>query len=277
MTTSRCAALPFFNDSLLFPDSLMFRKFRILILLLVLASVALAAWRAETRLVAWERTVHVALYPIAADDSPATAAYLSTLDNDSFGEIAEWIDQQIGGYGKTVLQPVVIRVARPLRELPPPAPQGGSALDNMLWSLKLRWWAGEHDAIAGPAPQVRLFVLYHDPERIDQVPHSVGLSKGQLGVIHAYASRRQHRQNAVVIAHELLHTFGATDKYDPRSLQPVFPAGYAEPQRNPLLPQRLAEIMGGRIPVDGERSEIPASLRQAVIGTATAGEIGLLR
>ena len=255
----------------------MFRKFRILLLLLALATVALAAWRAQSRLTSWERTVHVALYPLAADNSPQTAAYLKNLDNDSFAEIGQWIDQEMQRYGKRVLQPVVVRVAPAQQALPPLPPAGGSALDNMLWSLKLRWWAAQHDEIAGPPPQIRLFVLYHAPDNKERLDHSVGLSKGQLGLIHAYAHPRQQRQNAVVIAHEMLHTFGATDKYDLRSLQPLFPDGYAEPQRQPRLPQRLAEIMGGRIPLAKDQAEMPASLRHTVIGPLTAREIGLTR
>ena len=46
----------------------MFRKFRILILLVVLATVGLGAWRANARLSTWQHTVHVAIYPIPADD-----------------------------------------------------------------------------------------------------------------------------------------------------------------------------------------------------------------
>ena len=79
----------------------------------------------------------------------------------------------------------------------------------------------------------------------------------------------------MVIAHELLHTFGASDKYDPATLQPLWPAGYAEPDSEPRLPQRYAEIMGGRIPLAAGRAEIPDSLADTVIGNATAGEIGL--
>jgi len=255
----------------------MFRKFRILILLLALATVALAAWRAESRLTAWERTIHVALYPIAGDNSAKTASYLETLDNDSFQEISQWIDQEMQRYGKGVLQPVVIRVAPPQKVLPPLPDANGSALDNILWSLKLRWWASQHDDIAGPQPQIRLFVLYHDPDSNDRLEHSVGLSKGQLGLIHAFASRRQHRQNAVVIAHEMLHTFGATDKYDLHNLQPIFPDGYAEPDRQPLLPQRRAEIMGGRVPVTTTQADIPSGLRETLIGALTAREIGLTK
>ncbi len=35
----------------------------------------------------------------------------------------------------------------------------------------------------GPAPQVRLFVQYYDPLRFPRLDHSVGLSKGALGVM----------------------------------------------------------------------------------------------
>lgn len=109
------------------------------------------------------------------------------------------------------------------------------------------------------------------------LPHSTGLSKGQLGLIHAFASRQQRRQNNVVIAHELLHTFGATDKYDLATRQPLYPQGYAEPARQPRLPQLLAEIMGGRRPLDLDNSEIPDSLAETLIGPETAGEIGMRR
>ena len=254
----------------------MFRKFRILILLLVLATVGLSAWRANTRLTTWANTVHVAIYPIAADDSPATARFIKALDNDSFADIGQWLQSESNRYGRSILQPVAIRVAPPVHEQPPGLLSQRSALDAILWSLKLRWWAAQHDQIDGPKPQVRLFVLFHDPERNAAVPHSTGLSKGQLGVIHAFASRLQRKQNAVVIAHELLHTFGASDKYDLSTLQPIYPQGYAEPERNPRLPQNLAEIMGGRTPIDEQNAEIPASLTDTVIGPETAKEIGLL-
>ncbi|HSG21783.1 MAG TPA: hypothetical protein VLA64_02360 [Azonexus sp.] len=255
----------------------MFRKFRILILLLILATVGLSAWRANTRLTSWADTVHVAIYPVAADNSPVTAQFISTLSNENFAEIGQWLQGESDKHGRSVLQPVAIRVALPVNEQPPSLASQPSTLDAILWSLKLRWWAAQHDRIDGPKPQVRLFVLFHDPARKAAVPHSTGLSKGQLGVIHAFASRRQHRQNAVVIAHELLHTFGASDKYDPGTLQPIYPQGYAEPERNPRLPQSLAEIMGGRTPIDEQHADIPDSLADTVIGPETAREIGLLR
>lgn len=255
----------------------MFRKIRILILLLVLASVGLGAWRANTRLTAWEHTIHVAIYPIAADDSPATANYLRSLGKDDFDDIAEWMQEQTRRQGLSVLQPIALNLAPVLAEKPPLPPTQASALEAILWSLKLRWWASQHDRIGGPKPHIRLFVLFHDPRKNAVLPHSTGLSKGQLGLIHAFASRQQRRQNNVVIAHELLHTFGATDKYDLATRQPLYPQGYAEPAREPRLPQVLAEIMGGRRPVDADNSEIPDSLAETLIGQQTAGEIGMRR
>jgi hypothetical protein len=254
----------------------MLRKFRTLLLLIVLATVGLTAWRTQARLTAWELSIHVALYPIAADDSPTTAHYIGQLDADSVAEIGQWIESESRRYGKSVLQPVVVRIAPPLASRPPLPPAHPGALDAILWSLQLRWWAARHDTIIGPKPQIRLFVLYHDPERTPALPHSTGLSKGQLGLIHAFASRLQHRQNAVIIAHELLHVFGASDKYDPASGQPIHPQGYAEPTRSPLLPQDMAEIMGGRVPLAAGHSEIPDGLAETLIGPDSAREIGLL-
>lgn len=255
----------------------MFRKLRILILLLILASVALASWRANSRLTAWEHTVHVAVYPIAADASPATARYLAGLAQENFDAIALWVQAEAKRYERPVLQPVMVHLAPLVKAMPPEQPRQGGVFDNMLWSLKLRWWASQHDEISGPRPQVRLFVLFHDPALMPALPHSLGLSKGQLGVIHAFASPRQAKQNNVVLAHEMLHTFGASDKYDPATSLPLYPQGYAEPQRQPRFPQDFAEIMGGRIPLSANQAEMPASLDETLIGSETAREIGLLR
>jgi hypothetical protein len=97
-----------------------------------------------------------------------------------------------------------------------------------------------------------------------------------VGVVNAFAGRRQAGTNNVIIAHEFLHTLGATDKYDPSSGQPDIPAGIAEPNRNPRYPQRFAEIMGGRIAISESDAMVPKSLKYVVIGDQTAREIRLL-
>ena len=92
----------------------------------------------------------------------------------------------------------------------------------------------------------------------------------------AYAKRGLQRTNNVVFTHELLHVLGATDKYVMNTGEPIFPEGYAAPDRTPLFPQTHAEIMGGRIPVDPQTSRMPGSLEQCRIGKITAEEIGFL-
>ena len=81
------------------------------------------------------------------------------------------------------------------------------------------------------------------------------------------------QQNHVVIAHELLHTVGASDKYDAVSNQPLFPAGYADPEQRPRYPQRRAEIMAGRMATSAASFRDAQRLKEVVIGEATAREI----
>jgi hypothetical protein len=81
----------------------------------------------------------------------------------------------------------------------------------------------------------------------------------------------------VVLAHELLHTLNATDKYDLANGQPIYPDGFAEPSSTPRYPQKLAELMGGYVPISEMKSITPTSLDETVIGEKTAREIGWLK
>jgi hypothetical protein len=89
-----------------------------------------------------------------------------------------------------------------------------------------------------------------------------------------FASRFQEAQNRIVIAHELLHTFGATDKYDLATGLPQYPDGFAEPQLVPRYPQHLGEIMAARLPFTASEARLPDSLTDERVGPLTAREIG---
>jgi hypothetical protein len=173
--------------------------------------------------------------------------------------------------------PIDAFLAPQIAARPPAPPFGGSVVKIMLWSLELRYWAWRHDTHAGPKPDVRLFVVYFDPAKSHTLGHSTGLQKGMLGIVNAFASAAYEGSNAVVITHELLHTFGATDKYDARTNAPRFPDGYADPDARPLHPQRRGEIMAGRIPVSDTHAEIPRNLGRVVIGERTAREINWVK
>jgi len=118
-----------------------------------------------------------------------------------------------------------------------------------------------------------MFLLYHDPATLQSVPDSHGMQKGLIGVVHAFALASMAGSNNIVVTHELLHTLGATDKYDPSNGAPLFPTGFAEPDRKPLYPQEKAEIMAGRRALSAEDFQMPATLSAVVVGPATAAEI----
>ena len=117
-------------------------------------------------------------------------------------------------------------------------------------------------------------MLYHAPQDGVALEHSLGLQKGLIGVVHAFADPRQKQQNNIVIAHELLHTLGATDKYDAGG-RPIYPQGFSEPELPQSMPRREAEIMAGRLVNAAGRLLMPPSLEQCVIGAMTAHEINL--
>jgi hypothetical protein len=254
------------------------RIVRIGILLLVLGAVALDAWLTRARTTSWEKTLRATVYPIAADGQAATRDYLSRLKVEDFVAIETFLRREGARYGVRIAEPLHLRLAPPLAGLPPAPPADRNPVQIGWWSLKLRWWArGIESGQPRPHSQIRLFVLYYDPAAQPRVAHSLGLQKGLIGVVHAFATRQMTATNNVVIAHELLHTLGATDKYDLATGLPRYPDGFADPGRAPRYPQDQAEIMAGRTPVAPDRAEIPFGLDDTLVGPATAREIGWTR
>lgn len=251
-----------------------FRTLRTGLLLLILIGVAGDAWLTRLRSTDWSDPLWVSVYPINADGSDATASYIASLSDERFLPVERFMAQEAARYGVPQSRPMQLRLAAEVRETPPAPPANGQRLAVMFWSLKMRYWAWRIEReYGGPPSNIRVFVQYFDPQLTDRVAHSLGLEKGMIGVVNAFASRRLTGQNNVVVTHELLHTLGATDKYDPRNSQPLFPLGYADPQRTPLYPQARAEIMGGRIPVSADHAELPMSLGKVLVGPETAAEI----
>jgi len=250
----------------------MFKKIRILILLYILLMVAGGAWLNKERTTDWDKPLTVAIYPINGDGSEATHKYINSLDFETFKPIEDFFIHEAKKYQLTLKKPIDIDLAPEINEQPPKPPYGKSVLSVMYWSLKLRYWSWSRDNYKYPK-EIQVFVIYFDPEKQKTVAHSLGLQKGLIGVVNAFADKKMAKENNIVISHEILHTVGAADKYNPRTNQPLYPIGFAEPDRAPVLPQKKAEIMAGRIPVEENKAEIPKGLKQAVIGKATAFEI----
>ena len=250
-----------------------FRKLRILTLLIILFLVAAGTYLNRLRTTDWDRPLTVAIYPINGDASAVSSDYISTLSLDKFNEIETFFVDEAEHYRLPLERPVELVMGPVLAESPPEPPRDRNILGVMWWSLKMRLWARDIVSEYGPPADIQMFVLFHDPDTNPRLAHSLGLQKGLLGVVHAFANRREAGGNNMVIAHELLHTLGATDKYDLQTNQPIFPIGYAEPEKSPVLPQQYAEIMAGRIPLSKNKAVQPASLSSVLLGKYTAIEI----
>jgi|SRR5450631_3023814 len=250
-----------------------FKSLRILILLMVLLLVALTTWQDRYLSTRWHDPLYAAIYPIAADDSPVTRAYLAALDAERFKPIDRFFAREAERYHLNTSEPVKTRLRTELNVRPPQRPADAGILATALWSLRLRYWAWRVSGQSQEPEDIRLFVLYHDPALVPTVPHSLGLTKGLIGVVYAFSVPEMNGENNVVIAHELLHTVGATDKYSVVDDAPRFPDGYGDPTQAPLYPQLTAELMAGRrVLAPGKWQQAP-SLDEVVIGSATAREI----
>jgi hypothetical protein len=250
------------------------KSIRIFLLLLVLLAVALHAWLDARATQSWREPLWVGLFPLDGDGNASTGQYLASLRAKDFGAIEAFFAREGKRYGLKLEQPVHLELYPQGSKLPPTLDAAAGPLGIAWWSLKLRWFAARSTEVPGRAPpRVRLFLLYHDPATLERAPDSHGLQKGLVGVVHLFADSTMAGRNNIVIAHELLHTVGASDKYDLGSGTPLFPTGYADRDQDPLYPQERAEIMAGQRALSAYQWDMPHSLAGVVVGPETALEI----
>lgn len=251
-----------------------FRSLRIIVLLIVLFVVVMNTWLSSVRIQSWKRPVWVVLYPINADEQADTQMYIDALSAEHFDDISGFFAREAGRYNINLNPVTEFHLAQSLSVQPPEIGLQASLPERVFWSLSMRWWSWKNDNRSGPEPDVRIYLRYFSPKKNQQLSHSLGLQKGMIGLVNGFASVDYMGTNNFVIAHELMHTFGASDKYSLETNEPVFPDGYADPQQTPLLPQTRAEVMAGRVKVSPGWLLMPQSLDDVIVGPATAREIG---
>jgi hypothetical protein len=252
----------------------LFRKLRILFLLLLLLAISVDTWLTKVRSTNWDSPLRVVIYPINGDGSQQSNKYIEALSSDHFKAIEKFMSEEATEFQLALKKPVEMYLSEPMKEPPPTPPKDRQSIPAVMWwSLKMRYYAFFKHNYQGPKPNIKIFVLYHDPDLNPRLPHSLGLEKGLIGVVNAYANPSYAGRNQVIISHEMLHTLGATDKYDFSNGRPIHPIGFVQPLKNPLYPQTLAEIMAGQIPITETRYKMPDDLDETVIGPTTAFEI----
>ena len=114
---------------------------RVAILLCVLLLVAVTTCQERYLSTRWHEPLYVAIYPIAADDSPVTQAYVSTLDAERFKPIDRFFEREAARYHLDASGPVRTRLRTELSSRPPQRAAGAGLAATALWSLRLRYWA----------------------------------------------------------------------------------------------------------------------------------------
>lgn len=254
----------------------MWRNLRIIFLLLILATVVQQTWLDKADL-AWKHNLYVAVYPVNVDNSAKVSAYIQGLTREDFEPVAAYFEAEAAPYALGLRRPIEVQLGAPVTNVPPAPPKNAGMLSNMLWSLKFRYFAWRNSPTMSVKPDIRLYLLYYDPDTQPVLSHSTALNKGRIGRVNLFGDSNYAKQNLVILAHELLHTLNATDKYDLSTGLPTYPEGYAEPDKKPLYPQDFAELMGGRVPETESHAAIPRGLKQTLIGEKTAREIGWLK
>ncbi|WP_336152639.1 hypothetical protein [Acinetobacter ursingii] len=249
------------------------KNIRIAILLLILLVVLINNWRDQNQ--NWNRPIVVLLHPVNADGHASTSQYIQHLQLSQFVEVKSYLEQQSANYRQPIF--VIMKLGRTLTAKPPRVPEESPILNVMWWSLKFRFYAWRQRKSEDQHASVTLYLNYYDPQYINQLKHSTALEKGRIGSVNLFASKKQDSQNNIVLTHELLHAFGATDKYDLQTGQPIYPIGYAKPEQQPRYPQKQAELMAGKIPVSDHENKMPEHLNQTILNHLTAQEVGWLK
>lgn len=253
----------------------MFKRLRIAVLLYVLLFIAVAQFFVAQRATDWDAPLWVDIYVVAGDSDPITRRYLDNLSANEFADAEAFLAREAKRYGVGLEQPFKFRI---IGEHPSGLPQltaGAGSLGILWWSLRMRWLAATlRWQTEGPTGDILVFAIFHEPSEGVTLDRSTALHKGLIAIANLFADRESRGTNQIVLAHELLHTLRATDKYSLTTNAPLYPDGYAAPEARPLLPQTRAELMAGRIPLDEQRAHMPASLGDVVVGAATASEIG---
>ena len=250
------------------------KSFRVALLLAVLAGFT---WMLVTTRPPpppdWDETLKVVIYPYNADGSEAAAGYIAGLRQEDFQPIADFFAGQAAGYQLDLEKQFELALGQEISAAPTGPPASRNLFTRARWGLAVRWW---HFRFRDQVNQPDIIVVarYHTPDELPETMHSIAIAAQRLAVAKLVADPRITAYNQVILAHEILHTVGASDLYHPDTGRSIFPEGYADPDQSPRHPQQEAEIMAGRIPVTPFRSVQATDLSQVTIGPATAREIG---
>jgi hypothetical protein len=223
---------------------------------------------------AWHRSVNVALVLVEREPiNPGTILLL----NQRVRALQRRLASEYRRYGGRDFTPFSFEVTGPVKVDQAPPQAHGQGLLGLFTETYERWrWTRDIDARAGVergAYDARIYLVMKPAKGGLAFVEGESEYGGRVGVAQADIDPEMIDFALIVAAHELMHTLGASDKYDAEG-RAVFPGGFAEPERLPLYPQPGAEIMARNLPLAPSSERPPNTLDELFVGDATAREVG---
>jgi hypothetical protein len=253
-----------------------FFRVRVVVLLVVLFGVALYAWndvRSRKARHDWASPLEVAVVVLAEPgvDPAALDAFRARLP-----ALEEQLTAEKHRYQRGTWKPFAFTMFGPL------APNGAAPKLEEDGFLALaghsyaNWrYFGEVDErahLTAKAYASRIYVTVRAPRDAERTfVEGESEQDGRIGTVDVELDPGSVDFALIVVAHELMHTLGATDKYDAKG-RPKFPEGLAEPDLGTY--QTKVEIMAQTRPVTIDLFAQPDTLGDVAVGPATAREIG---
>ena len=253
-----------------------FFRVRVTVLLLVLFGVALYAWndvRSRKARRDWAHPLEVAVV-VLAEPGVDTAAL------DAFRERLPALEERLTSekhrYQPGSWKPFAFTMFGPL----PPSGAAPKLEEDGFFALAGHSYAnwryfGEVDErahLTAKAYASRIYVTVRAPRDANRTfVEGESEQDGRIGSVDVELDPASVDFALIVVAHELMHTLGATDKYDPKG-RPKLPEGLAEPDLGTY--QTKVEIMAQTRPVTIDVFAQPDTLGDVAVGPATAREVG---
>jgi hypothetical protein len=259
---------------------------RVSILLFILFVVVLYALRdlhSRRARKDWDKTLDVAVVLLHVNGTTAVDPEAIRLLKDRSDSLEQRLATEAQRHrGPSAMKPFRVKVFGPVETTEaPPTPASDSPVDLAKQAVDLERWLRDIDPKAGVVADhwdTRIYVTIRGPQsELQSFVEGQSQQDGRIGMVSVELDASMADLTLIVVAHELMHTLGASDKYDPASGRTRIPDGLAEPNRSPLYPQSFAEIMARNRPISVALEAIPLSIDEMAVGPLTAKEIGWIR
>jgi len=267
-----------------------FPWFRLVLIILLIGS-AVTAYFVITReraKFAWDRPYKLAVVGFMQELPPEWRTFIEQFDQDTGGQYVDlknhtlpdmtgWFQREYQRYGGALKMPVNLTIFGPydVSQPPPPPTIEGNFFDRYLkyreFLTYFKNFNKEHQLNLDGYDGV-VYVQFVQG-KFDGFLESYASRRDRLGLANCYLDPSLVETDIMIVMHEFTHLLNAKDHYDAQTL-PVYPQGYVQPFEEPLYPQKYAELMAGRIPVDQSNAKEIAALRDLRLGIYTANEIG---